>query len=1117
MLDRIATHSLMLLLAVSGVASAQTLGEIAGFVRDASGARLAGASITVTNEATNQSRTATTGGIGGYVVPLLPPGQYSISAALAGFRTETASGLQVGLGEQVRASFELQVGDVEETLDVVAGRSLVTSENASLGTTLDQEQLVSLPTLDRNYLSLVRSSSRVATDMTTSALSGGRQGGERAEQAIAVAGQRQQFNRYTLDGIENTDVNFNTYIVRPSIDAIRQVKIQTGIYSAEYGRSVSQIIVGTKSGTNHFHGSVFAFHRNDGLTAKPWRISEELDPATTNQFGFTLGGPIVRNRVFFFSNLESIRDRLNNGRAAFVPDNTLRAGDFSGRAQIFDPATRVFEGSGPGLRAVSAEPFPNQLIPEARKNPAALALLEFYPEPTRSEAGLPNYFRATKRSLETEQFLQRIDLQEGAGSSWSVRFNRGDERFLEPSTFAPSARRIDTETQQWAASNTRSIGPRMLMEARLGYSRFNNHVVAPFAFKRDVVSELGINGLASPDPSAWGVPQVQIDGWAPFGGSGQVWSNRNRIFQAIGNVSMIRGGHSLKLGGEFRRDHYNQIAAHFATGSFSFNGLATSDPADSGEAGDSFADFLIGKPFRSTRIAAFYDARLRASSAAFYLQDTWRVTSRLTLDLGLRYEYTAPFHEAGRNIINTQLFDAGAGPDGLQPETRTPILTRPGDGDFYEGINFRYADVIPIQAGDQFMSRRLVADDRNDWAPRVGVAFNPSGGWTLRAGAGVFYSQDIGNPRFEMSRQLSGRDSIQTNQQTINSDLLDPWAASRTTASCEGWDGLCLARPFTFNNMFGRRTPYIMQWMFDVQRQVTESVMLQAGYHGSGGHKLERMRQFNQSVSRSGPDDARGPTQRRPWSEYGPVQFVDSVANSNYHALDLRLQSRFTSGSTFLVGYTWSKAIDDASAIRNAGGDPLYPQNNYDLRTERGLSQFHMGQRLSVSFVYALPVGPGRAIPTRRGWISGVLGGWQIGTVLQVVDGSPSNAGNIRTANGSQRPDATGIDPVVKNPTPARFWRIEAFDTENPELHYRFGNLARSNLINPGLVNWDFSLLKNVTFRESQRLQLRFEAYNFANHPNWTNVNPSLTPATFGVVGSARDMRRIQFGVKYLF
>lgn len=1112
----------LLLCALSNPAAAQIYAELAGSVRDPSGAGVAGADILAVNQETGLSRSARTGSRGAYVVSLLPPGTYRVAARSEGFRSRAVEGVGVSLGGQVRVDIQLEIGPVEDVIEVVGSLPLLQRDSAEIANGIDQRRLTELPVAERNYTALLGLASNVTTQMDASPVKVARQGGERSELTVAVAGQRQEFNRYTLDGVENTNVNFNTFMVRPSIDALAEVKIQSGIYSAEYGRSVSQVLVGTKSGNNEFHGTLFEFHKNERLNARPWLATGDKIPFASNQLGYVLGGPIKRNRAFFLSNMEVRRDRETRLESAVVPGVNLRAGDFSLEPPIHDPLTREFEGSEPRLLAVSADPFPNQAIPVSRRSAVAEGLLEFYPEPNLSSQGF-NYRRSVVRRIDTEQYLQRFDLHESDGSRWTTRFNHGNERSAQPrGAFPTQSSRIETTTYQLMVANVRSLGPRALNDLRIGYSRFRNESVGHFAFERNVVSKLGIEGLQAPDPAAWDVPSVGLVGWTGFGGSRNgPWSNRDHTLQLLDSVSFTSHGHSFKIGGELRRDEYNQVAAQFASGSFTFTGDATADPVAPRSTGEGFADFLLGAPSVADRIVSLYDASLRATSWAFFLQDTWRIGRRLTLDWGLRYEYTPPYHEADRGIVNAQVFDIGVGAGGLLADTRTPILTRPGVGDFYDGFRFRYADVPPVQSGDQHLGRRLVASDANDWAPRLGIAYSPTYRWVIRSGFGVFYSQDIGQARFEMARNLSGRDRLTANQERPDLTLERPWSAPRLNTACSNWDGVCISRPFLFNNVHGRRTPYVMQWMFDLQRQIADSIRVQAGYHGNGGRRLERLRPFNQGVSRGGPSDRSDLAERQPWPQYGILQQVDGVSNSTYHALNLKAESRYSDSLAFTANYTWSKSIDYGSAIRNAFGDRLFPIDHYDLSREKALSQFHVGHRFATSFLYPLPYARDGSRLRRRGFAARVLGGWQLGGFVSVSAGQPIDVGGISDRNrtgATNFPDATGINPFVDNPTADRFWNVEAFDPSNPELAYRNGNAGRTVLRAPGLVNWDASLLKNIPFSETQKLQLRLEAFNALNQTNWlTPGNDSRNRNSFGTVSAARPMRVFQFGIKYLF
>jgi len=460
--------------------------------------------------------------------------------------------------------------------------------------------------------------------------------------------------------------------------------------------------------------------------------------------------------------------------------------------------------------------------------------------------------------------------------------------------------------------------------------------------------------------------------------------------------------------------------------------------------------------------------------------------------------------------MNLQLFDPGVGPNGLLENTRAPIFTRPGKGPFHEGLEFRYHDGIQTQVGDEFLGRALVATDNNDFAPRIGLAYSPTDRWTVRSGFGVFYTQDTGNPRSDLGRNLAGRSAFNSDEERPNSNLSDPFKFERQNFPCAGWDGLCQGPPSALNNNTRRRTPYLSQWVFNVQRQLTNDTVIEVGYQGSSGHKLERFRNYNEPVLRTGPNDARSITQRRPWPAFTSVFMVDGVSNSNYNALSVKLQRRFSQGLTYLVGYTWAKSIDDGSGIRNREGDRLFPRNSYDMKPERGLSQFHQGRRLVSSFLYDLPFGQGKMFGNRPGALNKLIGGWQVGSILTFADGSPIDAGR----DG----DATGINPIPENRSPDNYFNPAAFDRNKPELQFRFGNVARNVLISPGLGQWDFAVIKNTGIKEGHRLQFRFEAFDFSNHPNFNAPAVDLLSlATFGRISSARTMRELQFGLKYVF
>jgi hypothetical protein len=667
------------------------------------------------------------------------------------------------------------------------------------------------------------------------------------------------------------------------------------------------------------------------------------------------------------------------------------------------------------------------------------------------------------------------------------------------------------------------MGTNTVNEFRFGYNQFQNDKVGYNSFVRDVATELAIPGLTSINEASWGFPDIGLGNGLSGSSEPNPYVTNNHTFQWLDNVSIVRGRHTLKFGGEIRRDRYNQLGNSFAHGSFTFSGTATFDPANRTTTGFSWADFLIGESSSSSRGLNLSNTLLRATSFYLYFQDDWKITPRLTMNLGLRYENNPPWHDKYRGILNVQMFDPGVGPDGLLSGTKVPILTRPGSGDFYEGIPFRFHDGIPVQAGDQFLGRSLVNADNNDFAPRLGLSYSPTDRWTFRTGVGVFYARDSGQVVWDMGRNMAGRGILDASQERPNSNLSDPWKAQREAFTCTGWTGTCLGPPQLLPNTVGRRSPYVIQWLFNIQRQLREDMALEVGYQGSEGHKLERYRIWNQPVSRTGPNDARSVIQRRPWPAYGNFQMVDSSANSNYHALSAKLQQRFSRGLTYLLGYTWSKSIDSGSAIRNNNGDNQWPADSYDLHRERALSQFHLGRRLVASLLYELPLGAGKAFANWGGVPNKLLGGWQLGSILTFADGTALHVGGIGDTNATtlyegNRPNSTGISPFPEKQTVEQFWNIAAFDTTNPSLNYLFGNTGRNVLFKPGTRQWDFSVVKNTTIREGHSLQFRWEAFNMPNHPNWnTPSTDPRTASTFGRIISARTMREMQFGLKYMF
>ena len=1106
--------------------------EITGTVADQSGAVIAGAKVTVTNQATNTVREVETGETGNYTVPFLTPGIYNVRAELEGFSTATRTGVELQVGTAARINFAMEIGNITEQIEVVATGEMLATEGTAVGTVIENKRIVELPLNGRNYLQLVALSPNVTAEQRPAFTATGRQGGERAQQAFSVAGQRNAFIHYTLDGIENTDPNWNLFVFRPSIDALQEFKIETGVYSAEYGRNPGQINATTKSGTNELHGTVFEFLRNSALDAREWKQAyEEQNPFRRNQFGATVTGPIVKDKLFFMANYEGLRDVKTLQQLSSVATNRMRAGDFgaAGRS-LFDPATRTFTTDDEGNPiATSALPFANNVIPLDRWHPVTQKLLEQYPGPTRGgDDFVNNYSRGSKRPLKWDQFNTRIDWNESVKSFWFGRFGFNTEDTTTACDFPNQCQNYLTDAYQAMLSNTRTFSPTIVNELRIGYTQLWNEALSEFAYVRDITTEVGIvdDNITVPPP-AWGTPSVSIgNGISGFGDPVDApFVDHNHIFQLLDNMSIIRGNHSFKFGGEIRRERINEDGNIYNRGNISFsNATATQNPVSPAGTGFGFADYMLGKPSTFNWAGDLSRTLLRATAWSLYLEDVWKVTPKLTINMGLRYERTPPYTDKHRGVINMWFYDFGVLPGGAgkDPNTRHPVLLRQGEGPFYEGTAARFIDDIPTATGSQIESefglpQSLIIVDKNDFAPRLGLAYSVDSKTTIRAGVGVFYVQDVVNAsQHSMGQNLAGRANVTTNLHTIDLDIGRPLANYAGDGVCTGWDGICQG---PFGRLYlvspGRRTPYTIQYLFNIQRQLTDSTVLELGYQGNQAHKVQFFAKKNEPVFRTGPEDGRTLQQRRPWENIGQFQFIDGVGNSNYHAFAAKVTQRFSGGLTYLGAFTWSKTIDGpGSGLRTAltNNDPM---QWYDYTQSRGLAEFHTGRRFVTSLVYELPIAR-----NATGFTRAIAGGWQVGSIFTLVDGTPANVGGIgdrAQIELSSMPDATGVSPFLENPTADVFWNRDAFNWTNPELQYRYGTTGRSVLFTPGTFQWDFSVIKNTRITERQNLEFRFEAFNFPNHPNWDIPSRDVRQSNFGQVNTAKTMREMQFGLKYSF
>ncbi len=1105
----------------------QTLGEVTGRVSDSSSAGVPGAKITLTSTGTNAVRTTTTTDSGDYTLPSVPPGFYNLKTEHAGFKTATSNNVEVQVQQTVRLDIVLQVGQVSESVEVSAQADLLQAENASIGTVIENKGVTELPLNGRSYLGLVALSANVNTLSPSSGQAGSRQGGDRAAQSISAAGNRIMFDYFTLDGVTNTDPNFLTYIVLPSIDAIQEFKVQTGVYPAEFGHEATQINVLTKSGGNAYHGALFEFVRNDKFDAVPYAFTANhpvKSPFKWNDYGFELDGPVRipklfdgRNRLFFMANDEWKVQRQNTQGTYSVPTAAMFGGDMSGLGStlIYDPNT--------GTGGATKTPFAGNVIPTSRLDPISQKFLKYY-----NSAILPglssNYTQLNSSPNNRDGFTLRMDWIESAKSQWTGRYSWGDENQAS-SGISITGSKILINYEQYLGSNTRTITPTLVNEARYGYSRFFNSTGTYSAFNVDTVGSLGIPGLKSGDPVTWGIPAISLngDGFTGIGDNTDgPYANNNNTLQLVDNLSWIKGKHSFRFGFEFNRQHYNQVGNQFSRGNFVFQPNATQSSTRTG--GDAFAEFLLGDMFQSTVAVAIANATYVRNTEAAFIDDTWKLSPKLTLSLGLRYELTPPWTDTKGDlftVIIPQLYFGSNPPSSVAP----PFFARQGHcTDPYAGLSIHWTSTTAVCSNGAYPDQ-LMKTAHKDFAPRLGISYSPDSKTVVRAGAGIFYNQDIGNAVFDMSRNIAARVTLNSNNgtPTLFYNNAVPGGSGATAQ---------IPPPYAYVDAYAHHTSYSMQYLLNIQRQFRSDWVFELGYLGAMSHHLQGFQDANDGT----PGTTGSAASRFPFQNFGIIQLVADGANAAYNSLSFKATHRFSKGVSVISSYTWSKSIDDTSGIRVQGFDTLFPQNSYCIKCERGLSSFDVRSRSVTSVLYDLPVGKGKMVDITNPVLNTVIGGWQAGGILTLQTGLPGtlSIGGVDNAGsgegGYDRPNSTGVSPYLSNPTPSRYLNLAAF-TEAPPG--QFGNVGRNTIQGPGIFGLDFEVHKQfkMPFKEGHSLQFRLEAFNVLNHANWSMPNLNILsgaaqagqPGTaahqnFGVsTGTATAMRQVQLALKYTF
>ncbi len=1078
------TLLLLFVVFMAANAGAQThRGSMRGTITDPNGAVVSGASLKLTNEATSETRSAITTDQGEFIMSSLPPGPYRLEITAQGFAT-LVHRIEVRVNQELRVDESLAVGGVTSDPHVIySPRAELKKDSASIGTVIENRQVEGLPLDGRNFYELTLLVPGAAPAAPGSA------GSVRGDFAFNVNGAREDSNNFLLDGVYNIDPKLNTFGVRPPVDAIREFEMLTSSYDASFGRNPgAQVNVVLKSGTNDVHGSLFEFHRNAALDARNFfaPAGESKPKYIRNQFGGSIGGPIKRDRTFLFGDYEGTRSREGITRVTNVPTLLERAGDFSQSRDIFgnpvfvsnpflprDPVTFQL----PPCNATNQTGcFPGNRVPQAFQHPIGRALAAIYPLPNRN-VPFQNFVSSPTQIDDNNSFDVRLDHFISDRTSLTFRYSFGDRKLFEPFTgptfslvpgFGDNVRR---RSQNVMGALNLILTPNFTNETRVALSRVAGSVTQEAS---RLNQDLGLP-VVSPNPRDAGLSFISVTGFSPLGDEGNNPQNSvTNVYQVLDTASYVRGNHLIKFGLDFRFAQQNAFRDVESRGRITFSPFAQIS-------GNALADLLLGFPLLTTVARVDNPQRLRTQSYNFFINDSFRVSPRLTLNAGLRYEYNTP----------------------------------PVDTDDRANV-YDVTSGSLVQVGTNGVPRGGFHPDRNNFAPRVGLAWTIGEAQTtvLRAGYGVYYDQSA----------LAPGEALYFNS---------PYFDNNIFFSLPGLP-LTLSNPFP--NFFpfplpdsalaiqrDLRTAYMQHWNLNVQHEIARNSVLELGYVGSKGTKLLTARDINQPRPSVLPPGL--PFVPRPNPRFDDIDQLESRANSNYHSLQARFQQRFSRGLAALVSYTFAKSIDDASNFFTSAGDPNFPQDSNNVRAERGRSNFDVRHRLSASYSYDLPFGKGGRYLADEGFLSTLLTGWQTFGIVSVQSGRPftvallseiDNSGTGRSVLGfgaNDRPNVVG-NPTLANRSAGQWFNQAAFAFPAPGT---FGNAGRNILEGPGYTSVNASLLKNSRLSERVNLQLRAEAFNLFNHPNFNLPDNFLGSPTFGRISSARDPRHLQFGVKLLF
>jgi outer membrane receptor protein involved in Fe transport len=1110
-----------------------TYGTILGTVTDPSGAAIPGAKVTATNLDTALVRAVETDQTGSYNMVNMPLGRYQVKVEAPGFKTAVSGPFTLVVDQKLRSDFKLGLGAVTEVVEVSGvGGTLLQTDAPDINQLVGDREIRALPLNGRDFFSLLMLANGLQDTSND-------QGGATTNVTFSVNGMRPEANSVTLDGIEMSSIRESDVDLRPNLDAISEFKVLTSAFSAEYGHTAGGVIsIQTRSGTNTFHGSAYEFLRNEALNAanfftvledptKPLSTSNPKyrAPLKQNTFGATLGGPIKKNKMFFFMDYQGYVVHRINTAFGKVPEAAFRDGDFSSLIPdiaaydlwdpstgtgIYDPETGSTELFRDPSRATADNPEGINIIPRDRFHPLGWALINAAALPNLPEDfPLGNYFIRQPQRTHGNEAGVRLDYAFSSKDNLFFRY-RWNDSFLDtadalarPDGPMPGiGLEVGNDTRgivqggthrdrnnNMVVSEVHTFSPTLVNEARFGFHYYRLDVFQ-HAYGMNLAEKFGMQGV-NVGPLFSGLPIIYMTNYDSLGGDD--WKPlffRERSWQLNDNLTAIRGRHTLKAGFEYRPQSQDNYYALFPHTAWWTSNIYTSYSMWWYE-GHELADVLLGIPGYGYHGRRFGSPVLKDQQYSFFVQDDWKVTDKLTLNLGVRYEYVSPFYSPTNEMA---LFDRGQG--------------------------------TLLYAGKDGVSRYILYPDKNNWAPRVGLAYKINPKTTLRAGFGVYFDPENAkrddikfNPPFYRQYQTDPYSDAypdDPNQYTWNFWSPEPPPFEEPGSFPTGYD--------IFNVERKLLSAYSEQYSIAVQRELPWNLLFEAAYVGSQAHKLPFLFNFNQPQRGGVP---------KPYPDLGTINEVRNIGDMNYHSGQFKLERRFGKGLYFLTSYTWSKAIDTVSSANFGSAVTGGVQNMMDPGQNRGVSDWDVPHRLAVSYVYDLPFGKGlRFLAKAPSVVNHLLGGWQMTGILQASSGVPGTVSvGSSIPGGDARPNLVGNPNLPSGErSPDHWFNTDAFvantDTGGNLLP---GNAGRNILRGPRYTNVDLGVMKFFNFTERVRLQFRAEFFNLSNTPHFAlpmlkmsdisfgRLTHTRNPVNFGSTGTAYANRMVQFALKLEF